>query len=182
MPPHGSHKKKNKKKDKKGKRGSAGPSRGVGGGSAIDALIESGNEHLACERIEEGLRDLKRARDLSPDSADAAEAYGMALAEYGDAEEAISVLKRAAQVRLGFPRDPPPPQERSRVRPLPPLVRVASRVVSSRSPLTSRVIPRSRFSPRISCARTRGTRNSCTSANSWTTASPRRRARAKAWR
>lgn len=124
MPPPGSNKKKSKKgKDKKAKRDGGG-SRGVGGGSAIDNLIESGNDHLAFERFEEGMRDLKRACSLAPENADAAEAYGMALAEFGDAAEAISTLKRAAQVRLPLPpRVPVPtaadrPEENRAKRPL----------------------------------------------------------------
>ena len=35
--------------------------------------------------------------DLAPANADAAEAYGMALAEFGDPADAIAALKRAAQ-------------------------------------------------------------------------------------
>jgi hypothetical protein len=42
---------------------------------------------------------LKRATELAPDSADAAEALGMALAEFGDPADAIAALKRAAQAR-----------------------------------------------------------------------------------
>lgn len=97
MPPPGGSKKKKGKRAKE-KRG-GGSSRGVGGGSGIDALIESGNEHLAFERLEEGMADLKRACDLAPDNADAAEAYGMALAEFGDPVDATAALKRAAQLR-----------------------------------------------------------------------------------
>ena len=97
MPPPGGSKKKKGKRAKE-KRG-GGSSRGVGGGSGIDALIESGNEHLAFDRLEEGMADLKRACDLAPDDADAAEAYGMALAEFGDPVHATAALKRAAQLR-----------------------------------------------------------------------------------
>ena len=94
--PGGSKKKKGKKgKDTKG----GGKSRGVGGGSGIDNLIESGNEHLAFERIEEGLGDLRRACDLASTNADAQDAYGMALAEFGDPDDAIATLKKAALLR-----------------------------------------------------------------------------------
>lgn len=101
MPPPGNSKKKNKNKDKKAKKkAGGGPGGGGGGGSSsIHSLIESGNEHLAHERLEEGLEDLRRAANLAPDSADAVEAYGMALAEFGDPADAIAALKRAAQAR-----------------------------------------------------------------------------------
>ena len=97
MPPPGNSKKKNKNKDKKAKKKAGGG--GHTGSSSIHALIESGNEHLAHERLEEGLEDLRRAANLAPDSADAVEAYGMALAEFGDPADAIAALKRAAQAR-----------------------------------------------------------------------------------
>jgi len=97
MPPSGGSKKKKGKRNKE-KRG-GGSSREVGGGSGIDGLIESGTDHLAFERYEDGMSDLKRACGLAPDSADAWEAYGMALAEFGDPLEATSALKRAAQLR-----------------------------------------------------------------------------------
>jgi len=113
MPQPGSSKKKNKKDGKKSKKaggGGSGSGAGAGGGgsgggsggarvSSIAALIDSGNEHLAFERYDEGLTELKRAVDLAPANADAAEAYGMALAEFGDPADAIAALKRAAQLR-----------------------------------------------------------------------------------
>ena len=95
MPPPGSSKKKKGKKSKEKRGGGV----GVGGGSGIDSLVESGNEHLAFERIDEGLADLKRACALAPDNPVAADAYGMALAEFGDPDDAIGTLKRAAQLR-----------------------------------------------------------------------------------
>ena len=79
MPPHGSAKKKKKggrdgkdrgKRSGRGARG-ADHSRGVGGGSSLENLIDSGNEHLAMDRVREGLADLRRACALVPDSADA---------------------------------------------------------------------------------------------------------------
>ena len=73
-------------------------SSGVGGGSSLENLIDSGNEHLAMDRVEEGLNDLRKACALVPDSADAWDAYGMALAEFGAPDDAIKVLKRAAQL------------------------------------------------------------------------------------
>ena len=105
MPPHGSAKKK-KGRDGTGKKKSrAGGARdhgrassGVGGGSSLENLIDSGNEHLAMDRVEEGLNDLRKACALVPDSADAWDAYGMALAEFGAPDDAIKVLKRAAQL------------------------------------------------------------------------------------
>ena len=106
MPPHGSAKKKKKGRDGTGKKKSrAGGARdhgrassGVGGGSSLENLIDSGNEHLAMDRVEEGLNDLRKACALVPDSADAWDAYGMALAEFGAPDDAIKVLKRAAQL------------------------------------------------------------------------------------
>ena len=99
MPPPSSNKKKSKKdkKDRKHRKEGGGGHRGSG----IDALVESGNEHIALDRVEEGLADLRKAHQLAPDSADAAEAYGMALAEYGDGATAVMILKRAAMVRGG---------------------------------------------------------------------------------
>ena len=151
MPPPGSNKKKSKKgKDKKAKRDGGG-SRGVGGGSAIDNLIESGNDHLAFERFEEGMRDLKRACSLAPENADAAEAYGMALAEFGDAAEAISTLKRAAQVRLPLPPRVPVPTaadrpEENRANAPPPLARADPRHSPHPSPLSP---PSSSLTPQL---------------------------------
>ena len=115
MPPHGSAKKKKKggrdgkDRGKRSGRG-AGPrgadhSRGVGGGSSLENLIDSGNEHLAMDRVREGLADLRRACALVPDSADAWDAYGIALAEFGpNPDDAVKVLKRAAQLSpdLGY--------------------------------------------------------------------------------
>mgnify|MGYP002846927738 CR=1 FL=1 len=113
MPPHGSAKKKKKggrdgkdrgKRSGRGARG-ADHSRGVGGGSSLENLIDSGNEHLAMDRVREGLADLRRACALVPDSADAWDAYGIALAEFGaDPNDAVKVLKRAAQLSpdLGY--------------------------------------------------------------------------------
>jgi tetratricopeptide (TPR) repeat protein len=105
MPPHGSAKKKKKGRDGTGKKKSRGAhhdhgraSSGVGGGSSLENLIDSGNEHLAMDRVEEGLNDLRKACALVPDSADAWDAYGMALAEFGAPDDAIKVLKRAAQL------------------------------------------------------------------------------------
>ena len=105
MPPHGSAKKKKKGRDGTGKKKSRGAhhdhrraSSGVGGGSSLENLIDSGNEHLAIDRVEEGLNDLRKACALVPDSADAWDAYGMALAEFGAPDDAIKVLKRAAQL------------------------------------------------------------------------------------
>jgi len=87
--------KKDKNRNKTNDGGGGGGAKGGGGGggggskgSSLDNLIESGNEHMAYERFEEGLSDLKRACQLAPGSADAAEAYGMALAEFGDPREA----------------------------------------------------------------------------------------------
>ena len=80
-------------------------SRGVGGGSSLENLIDSGNEHLAMDRVREGLADLRRACALVPDSADAWDAYGIALAEFGpNPDDAVKVLKRAAQLSpdLGY--------------------------------------------------------------------------------
>lgn len=151
MPPPGSNKKKSKKgKDKKAKRDGGG-SRGVGGGSAIDNLIESGNDHLAFERYEEGMRDLKRACSLAPENADAAEAYGMALAEFGDAAEAISTLKRAAQVRLPLPPRVPVPTaadrpEENRANAPSPLARADPRHSPHPSPLSP---PSSPLTPQL---------------------------------
>ena len=57
------------------------------------------------DRVREGLADLRRACALVPDSADAWDAYGIALAEFGaDPEDAVKVLKRAAQLSpdLGY--------------------------------------------------------------------------------
>ena len=113
--PHGSAKKKKKGgrdgKDR-GKRSGRGAShrgadhsRGVGGGSSLENLIDSGNEHLAMDRVREGLADLRRACALVPDSADAWDAYGIALAEFGpNPDDAVKVLKRAAQLSpdLGY--------------------------------------------------------------------------------
>jgi|AntAceMinimDraft_1070359.scaffolds.fasta_scaffold24334_1 hypothetical protein len=73
MPQPGSSKKKNKKDGKKSKKaggGGSGSGAGAGGGgsgggsggarvSSIAALIDSGNEHLAFERYDEGLTELK---------------------------------------------------------------------------------------------------------------------------
>lgn len=112
MPPHGSAKKKKKggrdgkdrgKRSGRGDRG-ADHSRGVGGGSSLENLIDSGNEHLAMDRVREGLADLRRACALVPDNADAWDAYGTALAEFGDPDDAVKVLKRAAQLSpdLGY--------------------------------------------------------------------------------
>ena len=105
MPPHGSAKKKKKGRDGTGKKKPRGAhhdhgraSSGVGGGSSLENLIDSGNEHLAMDRVEEGLNDLRKACALVPDSADAWDAYGMALAEFGAPDDAIKVLKRAAQL------------------------------------------------------------------------------------
>jgi len=105
MPPHGSAKKKKKGRDGTGKKKSRGAhhdhrraSSGVGGGSSLENLIDSGNEHLAMDRVEEGLNDLRKACALVPDSADAWDAYSMALAEFGAPDDAIKVLKRAAQL------------------------------------------------------------------------------------
>ena len=106
MPPHGSAKKKKKggrdgkdrgKRSGRGARG-ADHSRGVGGGSSLENLIDSGNEHLAMDRVREGLADLRRACALVPDNADAWDAYGTALAEFGHPDDAVKVLKRAAQL------------------------------------------------------------------------------------
>ena len=173
MPPPGSNKKKSKKgKDKKAKR-DVGGSRGVGGGSAIDNLIESGNDHLAFERFEEGMRDLKRACSLAPENADAAEAYGMALAEFGDAAEAISTLKRAAQVRLPSPRVPVPTAadrpEKNR----------ADAPTGSRAARADTPPPPPSSPPTPQLDPTKGTRSSCTSASSSTTAWRLRRAPAR---
>ena len=112
MPPHGSAKKKKKggrdgkdrgKRSGRGARG-ADHSRGVGGGSSLENLIDSGNEHLAMDRVREGLADLRRACALVPDNADAWDAYGTALAEFGHPDDAVKVLKRAAQLSpdLGY--------------------------------------------------------------------------------
>ena len=112
MPPHGSAKKKKKggrdgkdrgKRSGRGARG-ADHSRGVGGGSSLENLIDSGNEHLAMDRVREDWPTFA-GRALVPDSADAWDAYGIALAEFGaDPNDAVKVLKRAAQLSpdLGY--------------------------------------------------------------------------------
>lgn len=84
--------------------GGAGAADGAGTDQApIEALalVAQANLRLASGELAEGLKLLRQAVKLDPESADLAEEFGLALADAGSTDEAIAQLRRASSLSPG---------------------------------------------------------------------------------
>lgn len=81
---------------KRAKSGGASHARANEGGG--DAAVEAANASFELGRVDEGLATLRNASRKFPNDAACAEALGLALAEFGEQEEAVAALRRAAML------------------------------------------------------------------------------------